>query len=108
MRKPVLMRRISNATSIQSRGVNATRFSSYFQMSLILKNLMQRLGFDKFYAQGGDWGSAITAHLGGLYPDKYVPPTNGSYDNSRRFNARENKWIREYNDRSLSASSVPI
>lgn len=33
---------------------------------------MLRLGFNKFYAQGGDWGSFITMHLGGLFPDKYV------------------------------------
>lgn len=41
-------------------------------MAVIFKNLMLRLGFNKFYAQGGDWGSIITSHLAGLYPDKYV------------------------------------
>lgn len=44
----------------------------YFQMAVILKNLMLRLGFNKFYAQGGDWGSAIVAHLSSLFPNKYV------------------------------------
>lgn len=44
----------------------------YFQIAVIFKNLMLRLGFNKFYAQGGDWGSFITAHLGSLFPDKYV------------------------------------
>ncbi|XP_011250832.1 juvenile hormone epoxide hydrolase 1 [Camponotus floridanus] len=39
------------------------------QISVILKNLMLRLGFKKFYAQGGDWGSIITTHLGSLFPN---------------------------------------
>ena len=29
----------------------------------VLKTLMQKLGFEKFYTQGGDWGSIITAML---------------------------------------------
>ncbi|XP_034936214.1 juvenile hormone epoxide hydrolase 1-like [Chelonus insularis] len=40
------------------------------QMAVIFKNLMQRLGFDKYYAQGGDWGSLITHDLATLFPDK--------------------------------------
>ena len=42
------------------------------QISVIFKNLMLRLGFNKFYAQGGDWGSFITMHLGGLFPDNIL------------------------------------
>lgn len=41
-------------------------------MALIFKNLMQRLGFDKFYVQGGDWGSVITADLSALYPESVI------------------------------------
>lgn len=33
---------------------------------------MLRLGFNKFYAQGGDWGSAVVSHLSSLFPNKYV------------------------------------
>jgi len=33
---------------------------------------MLRLGFKKFYTQGGDWGSAVVSHLSSLFPDKYV------------------------------------
>jgi len=39
------------------------------QMAVIFKNLMKRLGFDKYYIQGGDWGSAIVSNMATLYPD---------------------------------------
>jgi len=39
-------------------------------MSVIFKNLMLRLGFDKFYVQGGDFGSGIITYLASLFPDK--------------------------------------
>ncbi|XP_020284934.1 juvenile hormone epoxide hydrolase 2-like [Pseudomyrmex gracilis] len=42
------------------------------QMSVIFKNLMLRLGFDKFYAQGGDWGSVIVKHLAELFPNNIL------------------------------------
>lgn len=42
------------------------------QMAVIFKNLMQRLGFDKFYTQGGDWGSLITSNMAALYPEKVL------------------------------------
>ena len=32
--------------------------------------LMSRLGYERFLAQGGDWGSLITADLGARYPDR--------------------------------------
>ncbi|XP_015523705.1 juvenile hormone epoxide hydrolase 1-like [Neodiprion virginianus] len=38
------------------------------QMAVILKNLMLRLGFKKFYTQGGDWGAIITANLASMFP----------------------------------------
>lgn len=44
----------------------------YFQIAVILKNLMLRLGFNKFYLQGGDWGAVIVTQLSSLFPDKYV------------------------------------
>ena len=31
--------------------------------------LMQQLGYARYYAQGGDWGSVVTRCLGVLYPD---------------------------------------
>ncbi|XP_029675340.1 juvenile hormone epoxide hydrolase 2-like [Formica exsecta] len=41
---------------------------SYIQMSVVLKNLMLRLGYDKFYVQGGDWGASITNTISTLFP----------------------------------------
>ncbi|XP_046739170.1 juvenile hormone epoxide hydrolase 1-like [Diprion similis] len=42
------------------------------QITVVLKNLMSRLGFEKFYAQGGDAGSIITANMGVLYPESVM------------------------------------
>ncbi|GBP32305.1 Juvenile hormone epoxide hydrolase [Eumeta japonica] len=39
------------------------------KISVMMKNLMQRLGHKKFYVQGGDWGSAVVASLATLYPE---------------------------------------
>ena len=39
----------------------------------IFKTLMQeRLGFKKFYIQGGDWGSLICHHMAVLYPSRWI------------------------------------
>ncbi len=40
------------------------------QMGLIMKKLMNRLRFDKFYVQGGDWGSVIGSNMATVYPDR--------------------------------------
>ncbi|XP_012150628.1 juvenile hormone epoxide hydrolase 1 isoform X2 [Megachile rotundata] len=42
------------------------------QMAVIFKNLMHRLGFDKFYVQGGDWGALVTSNMAALYPEKVI------------------------------------
>ncbi|KAK9310795.1 hypothetical protein QLX08_000089 [Tetragonisca angustula] len=42
------------------------------QIAVIFKNLMHRLGFEKFYIQGGDWGAAITANMAALFPEKII------------------------------------
>ncbi|XP_011691228.1 PREDICTED: juvenile hormone epoxide hydrolase 1-like [Wasmannia auropunctata] len=47
------------------------------QIAVIFKNLMLRLGFNKFYTQGGDWGAAIVAHLSSLFPEN----TLGTHSN---------------------------
>ncbi|XP_033323810.1 juvenile hormone epoxide hydrolase 1 [Megalopta genalis] len=42
------------------------------QMSVVFKNLMQRLKFEKFYVQGGDWGALVAANMGVLFPEKVI------------------------------------
>ncbi|CAH1160265.1 unnamed protein product [Phaedon cochleariae] len=39
------------------------------QISLVFKNMMQAIGFQRFYAQGGDFGSIILQHMSVLYPE---------------------------------------
>ncbi|XP_011688640.1 PREDICTED: juvenile hormone epoxide hydrolase 1-like [Wasmannia auropunctata] len=41
---------------------------SSLQMSVIFKNLMLRLGYDKYYVQGGDWGAIVIQTMSCLYP----------------------------------------
>lgn len=36
---------------------------------LIFKNLMLRLGFNKFYLQGGDWGSLVVRLMATFFPE---------------------------------------
>ena len=42
------------------------------QMAVMLRNLMIRLGYKKFFIQGGDWGSVIGSHIATLYPDNVL------------------------------------
>ncbi|KAI4480828.1 hypothetical protein M0804_009925 [Polistes exclamans] len=43
---------------------------SSVHIGIIFKNLMARLGFEKYYIQGGDWGSFITSSMAAVYPEK--------------------------------------
>ncbi|XP_075986137.1 juvenile hormone epoxide hydrolase-like [Anticarsia gemmatalis] len=42
------------------------------EMGVVFKNLMHRLGFDKFYIQGGDWGSYIGMSMATIYPKEIL------------------------------------
>ncbi|XP_013164068.1 PREDICTED: juvenile hormone epoxide hydrolase-like isoform X1 [Papilio xuthus] len=42
------------------------------QMAVVMRNLMKRLGFNKFYIQGGDWGSVVGGHLATLFPEEVL------------------------------------
>jgi pimeloyl-ACP methyl ester carboxylesterase len=51
----------------RERGVNVVRIAA------LLHGLMTKeLGYDRFGAQGGDWGAGITTNLGHAYPDSLV------------------------------------
>ncbi|MDX1492337.1 MAG: epoxide hydrolase, partial [Pseudohongiellaceae bacterium] len=50
----------------QERGYNPER------MAMTLASLMQRLGYEHYGLQGGDWGAIINRHLANLYPDRFI------------------------------------
>jgi len=39
------------------------------EMAVVLNNLMHRIGFQKYYVQGGDWGSVIAKTMAKFYPN---------------------------------------
>ncbi|XP_061384852.1 juvenile hormone epoxide hydrolase-like isoform X1 [Danaus plexippus] len=43
-----------------------------YQMSMIFKNLMKRLGHEKFYIQGGDWGAVIASAMAIYYQENIL------------------------------------
>jgi juvenile hormone epoxide hydrolase len=42
------------------------------EIAQIMRTLMVRLGYDKFYVQGGDWGSLISADMATMYKDNVL------------------------------------
>ncbi|XP_066154027.1 juvenile hormone epoxide hydrolase 1-like [Euwallacea fornicatus] len=41
-------------------------------MAQIFKELMDIVGFDRYYVYGGDWGSSVVTHLTARYPEKII------------------------------------
>ncbi|XP_049857938.1 juvenile hormone epoxide hydrolase 1-like isoform X3 [Schistocerca gregaria] len=39
------------------------------QIAVIMKNLMERIGMQKFIVQGGDWGAVIASNMATLFPE---------------------------------------
>ncbi|CAH0561419.1 unnamed protein product [Brassicogethes aeneus] len=42
------------------------------EAAIILKNLMKSVGFNRFYIQGGDWGSVVCTNMATLYPEHVI------------------------------------
>jgi len=42
------------------------------QMAIVMRNLMLRLGYKKFFVQGGDWGSVIGNNIATLFPENVI------------------------------------
>lgn len=42
------------------------------QMAVLFGNFMKRLGYEKYYIQGGDWGAIIVQHMSQLYPERVI------------------------------------
>ncbi|XP_037083167.1 juvenile hormone epoxide hydrolase 1-like [Pollicipes pollicipes] len=40
------------------------------EVAAVMRKLMQRLGFERFFVQGGDWGGIIASHMGTLFPEQ--------------------------------------
>ncbi|CAH2098430.1 unnamed protein product [Euphydryas editha] len=43
-----------------------------YQMAIILRNLMERIGHKQFYVHGGDFGHIIGSHMATLFPDQVL------------------------------------
>lgn len=54
-----------------SQGSSKIHFG-IFEMSVVLRNLMVRLGYDQFYVQGGDWGAALGSSIATLFPQNVI------------------------------------
>jgi len=48
------------------RGFNAA------EMAIVMRNLMLRLGYERFLVQGGDWGSIIGSHVATIFPENVI------------------------------------
>lgn len=42
------------------------------EMSIVLRNLMIKLGYDRFYIHGGDWGSALGSAIATFFPENVI------------------------------------
>lgn len=42
------------------------------QLAVVFKNFMARLGYDRYYIQGGDWGAGIVQNMAILVPQKVI------------------------------------
>ncbi|XP_053604306.1 juvenile hormone epoxide hydrolase-like [Plodia interpunctella] len=42
------------------------------QIGIMMRNLMKRLGFQKYYIQAGDWGSQCATHMATIFPDEIL------------------------------------
>ncbi|HEX6484022.1 MAG TPA: hypothetical protein VF043_34680 [Ktedonobacteraceae bacterium] len=51
----------------RARGMNPVRIAELF-----MRLMRDELGYQRFGAQGGDWGSSITSRLGYAYPQQLI------------------------------------
>ena len=67
--------------------------------------LMRRLGYDRYGAQGGDWGSAISRQLGlvdpehviGVHLNTLATPPSGDPDEMKQLNEKERGYVEAAN-----------
>jgi microsomal epoxide hydrolase len=85
-------------------GLTNDRGMSVFKVGDLWPKLMtDALGYQRFGAQGGDWGAAVTTHLGYAYPDQLIGihltavtrPTPYMGPGSRPLNEAEQRFLDE-------------
>lgn len=60
------------------------------EMAIVLRNLMIRLNYDRFYIQGGDWGSALGSAIATIFPDNVIGyHSNACFASSPLFFAKQ-------------------
>lgn len=74
------------------------------QVAHTIAALMSQLGYQRFAAQGGDWGGAVTAQLGRLYPERTIglhmnllmvaPPPGEA--RTHALSSEELAWLKEF------------
>lgn len=65
-----------------SQAASKTGFGP-IEMSIVLRNLMIRLGHQRFYVQGGDWGSILGSNIATIFPKNVIGyHTNMCFSNS--------------------------
>ncbi|KAJ0171965.1 hypothetical protein K1T71_012728 [Dendrolimus kikuchii] len=42
------------------------------EVAIVMRNLMHRIGYKKFYIQGGDWGSIVNTYLATIFPKEVL------------------------------------
>uniref|UniRef100_A0A0K8TLC3 Epoxide hydrolase n=1 Tax=Tabanus bromius TaxID=304241 RepID=A0A0K8TLC3_TABBR len=42
------------------------------EIAVVMRNLMLRLGYKKFFVQGGDWGALIGSNIAALFPENVI------------------------------------
>lgn len=62
---------MTNFIFFQLQGSSKTGFG-VAQVAVVMRNLMLRVGFDKFLVQGGDWGSIIGSNVASLFPENVL------------------------------------
>jgi len=94
--------------SLPGYGFSAPRAMTNKAMATLFANLMRNLGYERFAAQGGDWGAGITTWMARLHPEhllaihlnyipgSYAPHVDGPLDDDERaFFASRDRWVEE-------------
>lgn len=57
---------------IKIRKIHDFNFIHFVLQRLVFDRLMNRLGFNRYFVQGGDWGSIIGTAMATLFPHRFI------------------------------------